>query len=542
MLLKNLDNNKPARISRISSKDIRTYFRISKMKKSKLQTVTTNYQTSLWPLCMLGEMLFYHYHKLAGKDYSGECLGIWENGVNRWAVEVKEYEKIPYLMWKKFEKNPKWFWRMAKKIRDGGRRLTALSRKIYKSNLDGKSDNELYRLYDAYHREYLKSYLYFWLPNSLEGLNNVFTGKLEDFIQTKLLKLGKSHLIGKYLSVLTTPLKESLRQKEERKFLQIVSKIQKNKKKFFRLKKMRGQIRFYQKFPSSQKYQELNFHCKKYCFLPFGYEGQAWDLKYFIERARRLVLQNFDARGKLVRLEEEKQRLKVYQRKFTREIGLGCNRRFEELFILGRELMYLKDYRKDKLFESYFHMDRLIRGIAGRLDLTPVQVRHILPQEMKKALVNRQYSSDELNRRIKLTVLDYTGSGVKIYTGRQARKIIAQRVQKDKIPVRMNQLTGQAAYPGKVKGKVKLIFKTTDIAKMKKGNILVSLATNPDLIPAMKKAAAIVTDKGGITSHAAIISRELKIPCVTGTKIATQILKDNETVEVDAMRGVVRKI
>ena len=80
------------------------------------------------------------------------------------------------------------------------------------------------------------------------------------------------------------------------------------------------------------------------------------------------------------------------------------------------------------------------------------------------------------------------------------------------------------------------------MSKMKPGDILVSKATNPNVVPAMKIAGAIITDEGGITCHAAIISRELKIPCVIGTKIATQVLKDGDKVEVDANNGIIKKL
>ena len=66
--------------------------------------------------------------------------------------------------------------------------------------------------------------------------------------------------------------------------------------------------------------------------------------------------------------------------------------------------------------------------------------------------------------------------------------------------------------------------------------------TTPDMISAMKRAAAIVTDEGGITSHAAIISRELNKPCIIGTKLATKVFNDGDLVEVDATTGVVKKI
>ena len=66
--------------------------------------------------------------------------------------------------------------------------------------------------------------------------------------------------------------------------------------------------------------------------------------------------------------------------------------------------------------------------------------------------------------------------------------------------------------------------------------------TTPEYLPAMEKAAAIVTDEGGINSHAAILSREFGIPCIVGTKIATKIIKENELIEVNANHGVVKKL
>jgi len=78
-----------------------------------------------------------------------------------------------------------------------------------------------------------------------------------------------------------------------------------------------------------------------------------------------------------------------------------------------------------------------------------------------------------------------------------------------------------------------------DLARVKEDSILVTVMTNPDMVPAMKRAAAIVTDEGGRTCHAAIVSRELGIPCIVGTGKATKLLKEGMEVTVDATRGVV---
>lgn len=100
-------------------------------------------------------------------------------------------------------------------------------------------------------------------------------------------------------------------------------------------------------------------------------------------------------------------------------------------------------------------------------------------------------------------------------------------------------LKGQGASPGLVTGIVKIVGSPKQINKVKKGNILVAKMTSPDYVPAMKQAAAIITDEGGVTSHAAIVSRELGLPCVVGTKTATSRLKDGMTVTVSGKEGLV---
>ncbi len=103
-------------------------------------------------------------------------------------------------------------------------------------------------------------------------------------------------------------------------------------------------------------------------------------------------------------------------------------------------------------------------------------------------------------------------------------------------------IKGATAYPGHAKGTVRIIFDPTKADHFQNGDILVTHMTRPEYLLIMKKAAAIVTEAGGILSHAAITSRELKKPCVIGTNKATKILKDGDLVEVDADKGIVRKI
>ena len=100
-------------------------------------------------------------------------------------------------------------------------------------------------------------------------------------------------------------------------------------------------------------------------------------------------------------------------------------------------------------------------------------------------------------------------------------------------------LEGLGASPGAAAGKVVKVNKPSEINKVKEGDILVAVMTNPDYVPAMRRAGAILTDEGGRTSHAAIVSRELGIPAVVGSKQATKLLKNGELITVDGFEGMV---
>ena len=100
-------------------------------------------------------------------------------------------------------------------------------------------------------------------------------------------------------------------------------------------------------------------------------------------------------------------------------------------------------------------------------------------------------------------------------------------------------LTGSPASPGQESGPVKIIYSPSEIDRVLDGDVLVAEMTTPDFVPAMKRAAAIVTDRGGRTCHAAIVSRELGIPCVVGTENATTTLKQEQSVTVDGSEGKV---
>jgi pyruvate,water dikinase len=117
-----------------------------------------------------------------------------------------------------------------------------------------------------------------------------------------------------------------------------------------------------------------------------------------------------------------------------------------------------------------------------------------------------------------------------------------EQVQLDSTTTTETTVTGKVANRGRAVGTARLVNSLEDIDKVNRGDILISVNTIPPLLPAMVKSSGIITDVGGMLSHAAIVSREFGIPCLVGTKTATKVFTDGDQVELNAYDGIARKL
>lgn len=158
-------------------------------------------------------------------------------------------------------------------------------------------------------------------------------------------------------------------------------------------------------------------------------------------------------------------------------------------------------------------------------------------KELKKVL-----SEKEISNRKEFYVFYGTKKTTEIYTGERAKRFLAEE---GFVPIKTahdsEELKGLAGSKGKVTGEVKIVRNLNDI-KDCSGKIVVSRETIIDYTPFLKNALAIVTDLGGISSHAVVTAREFGLPCVVGTKFATELLKNGDIVEVDANKGIIKKL
>lgn len=199
-----------------------------------------------------------------------------------------------------------------------------------------------------------------------------------------------------------------------------------------------------------------------------------------------------------------------------------------------------QDDRKKHIMQTIGRSEPVICELSKRLGISEDNLKYATPYEFNFAHLSRKSFIGELKKRLPGSAYYTHGKEIDTYAGKDYVFLEKGLVQIESGNV--TEVSGTIASSGKVRGKVKICRSIHDILKVKKGEILITFMTRPEFLPAMQKAAAFVTNEGGITSHAAIVAREMKKPCIIGTKIATQVFKDGDMVEVDANKGVVRKI
>ncbi|MFA7209101.1 MAG: PEP-utilizing enzyme [Parcubacteria group bacterium] len=193
---------------------------------------------------------------------------------------------------------------------------------------------------------------------------------------------------------------------------------------------------------------------------------------------------------------------------------------------------------------SYFH--RLIAKLSKKFTVPSNDLQLYSIEEVLLLFKGEKVVQKQLGDRRTAYVAIFLDNKMRILFGEDAKKII--RNMEDKTGE--NTIVGHIANKGRVRGTAKVLKsdildvdeneRIEIIGSMASGQILIVETTGPELMMACKKAAAIVTNQGGMLSHAAIVSREFNIPCIVGTKNATQVLHDGDLIEVDAYAGIVK--
>lgn len=369
------------------------------------------------------------------------------------------------------------------------------------------NNQELSKLFFAWSR----SYLNFWAVGmTAELVNYSLESKLKSLLKEKY---ADERDINESFALLSTPTKLSFYKEEETDLMRIVL------------------------LDGLEKSERLLEHQRSYFWMYNNYlDTKELDKKYFEDQIKnespedaRKFLNEF--KNYKINVAHQKKEL-IGKLKFSNE---------EEIIVelLNDSIIFQDDRKKYNLIASYY-LDKFLAEFSRRLSIPVRDLKWLLPDEVEKVmeagdlaeLIEQRKHLMAVSRSLgnkEIEVRDMASKKERLYNSAEFEKSV--------------NLQGTVASIGNARyfrGIAKIILSPRDGHDLKPGEILVTTMTTPDFVVFMKKAGAIITDVGGVTCHAAIVSREFGVPCIVGTENATKLIKDGDILELHNLRGTIK--
>ncbi|MFA6887937.1 MAG: PEP-utilizing enzyme, partial [Candidatus Woesearchaeota archaeon] len=462
-------------------------------------------------------------HRKTIKNYIGTnmtFLAAEYKNKRMWFYTIKEeYEEYGKKAFEKVQQDKYFINSLFEEIKLCAKKTEKIGEKLKKKQWK-LSNKEQCSAFNELYENHAQACMLGYVTVAVELENSLLTNKAFEEINNAIQRTSAKRNANEYFAILTSVIEDTVVRKEYFALLELVKQIQINK------------------ISKKEQEQQLAQIHNSFCWANFGYNGPIKTIQeYEIELAELLKI---DAEKELNIIEEEKQELIKKQEQYVTELQLTNEQKYWIDCVKNTTLT--KILRKDFMAYSCFLFHRLVEEARIKNNFTVDELQFLTPYEIKNMLNDLSIpNKTELQERIKYCVYLYNNEKEKILYNTEAKEFLKKHVLEEKIE-QISELKGMAAYLGKVQGRAIIVNTKEDINKIKEGDILISYATSPDILPAMKKAAAFVTDHGGATCHAAIVAREMKKPCIIGTKYATKVINDNDIIEVDAYTGIVKKI
>ncbi len=450
------------------------------------------------------------------------------------SIDLNEMNQLRNIIEQKIKEKPKFFTEFIERCSDQCKKLLDISKQItILKDLKSLTNDELREWFEKYIEEVLKIMPFL---NIFSIMERMFEEKINQKIEKKLEAIGKSEHLDEYRRNLIFPSEDNFVIKEIDELIEISAKIQSKVSILNMFMKSSEEIE--KELPGSDNalFLKLCDHAKTFGFLNmYTYQGNPMSVKDVIARLKDLLGMNCSE--KLQKINKKKQKAKKKYKAIIKELQISGE--LLRLIEYARKYLYFRLYRLDVLFIAGFYVREFLQEIAKRMGLNYDDFINLWHREIINFFKNYTVpKKSKLKERKQGYVTLLINNELEIISGNKLSEFITSKIEEKK---EIKKIEGTIACSGKHRGAVKIVISVSHIDKVKQGNVLVSTMTNPYYVPAMIRAGAIVTDEGGILSHASIVSRELNIPCIVGTNIATKILKDDDLVEIDAtgVKGII---
>jgi phosphohistidine swiveling domain-containing protein len=281
------------------------------------------------------------------------------------------------------------------------------------------------------------------------------------------------------------------------------------------------QIKKHMQDPGFDLEAALADHCDKYAYLAYREPfAEGYEVEYFRKRL------------------DDIQEWQEPTPQYPEAISKFSPQEMEYIQLLN-EFVFFRTYRTEKSYEALFYIEKFLSKLESEFNLGKHDLSYYSFEEIEQLLTHHRYLESSLmdERKSGYAILLHD-SRISVKTGHELEQLIALRNSKKHRHRKV--VHGMVVSRGHAQGPVKIVMDASVQDIVEDGDILVAPMTTPDYLPALRKAAAFVTDEGGMTCHAAIVAREMKKPCVIGTKNATEVFSNGDLVDVDAILGTVK--
>ncbi len=429
------------------------------------------------------DLIIYSKNEYLNAYASRTMLGEWENmsGIFLSEKKQKAYFRKCYYWRKKYQ---------------------IFISNLEKIGLKGLSSKDIFSLLDKYFHIMKGIAICFPISSTEEGLQRVNEKIAKAFSKKNLLNL---------VPVVVTPTKKDI--------------IFHERKDIHKLGRKKTIIK-----------TDLENHAKEYAWLFFNNYSSQDVLRYIRER----LGEKFDYQKRAKQLENLARRQKVIWRGIKNE---EAKKLCQFIQRVGTERWKLKDCWSG----SEYRCRPLFCEIARRIecDLHKMMMTYRLGDYERALIDNEVLTNVTINKRRKGYILRIVDGKIGFIDDAEEVDKISKSLLRGNCNIQKGKIFGQIANPGAKEGVARIIRSRDisevmkDLKRFSKGEIIIAHQTQPNMIPLIFRAGAIVADQGGIASHAAIISREYGIPCIVGTKVASREIKDGQRIIVDANRGEV---
>lgn len=400
------------------------------------------------------------------------------------------------------------------------------------------TNKKLLALYERHNRTHARLYEVARLPEAMDRGVALYTNYLKDYLRRRGALLANSPKeLNRVFEILTVPEEMSVVQREIGEFHELLISIKESTKG---VSLASGSVRrAWLKMPPDFR-GRIEQHSKKWGCL--GYHGYGTrtlaDVDQYLHRIAASLNKSVD---ELWTISDYS---KVLAEGEVRRVAEFTRYRIDEthqmLFRLHSRIGIAKLFRRYVQLRNFTYLDQMLSEISARLECPEGSVRCLLPEEVQLLLARGESPSPVLQGRAEFAVhvIDRDAEG--ILGGREFRWIRDQLAAKIKATAASStKLEGSPAFTGVARGRCKVIFRPSDGERVgfKAGDILVSEATDPDLVPMIEIAAGVVTEQGGVTSHAAIICRELRKPALVGVKDLLAVVREDDYAVLNAEDG-----